>query len=453
MPIFERQNFRIARSESDKDCPTVSVGPEIIITDWLLVSVSALFFGLRIYSKLLRKTSLWWDDHVLVVAWLCLILDAIVNTINIRLGFGKHVCNIQKDHLQHIYTLTRLSTTAMMLGAVWSKTSFGLTVLRLTRNRPKVRTLVQIIIATMNSFIIFNVIAVWVQCGVGASGKVDDETYCLSKNFTTSSMMFAGIYSGLMDIVLAILPWCLIWDLHMQRKEKIGIGIAMSMGLFAACTAFVKCSMIPGMEDGDFSFHGYRLVIWGAAEVAATIGAASIPQIRVLAREVVIITHRRHEGTNEQQQPHHMIQLKHTKTSHMIQMNDTKTSHGSDSASGPGCAGPVNAPAAVKLQPRPPTTLTTAQVTSPGYGSTSTAATTDNDRSPNSRISSYTGLLYGVLGGVKRMQSRRKYPERDGHYLHANNTPQEGIWQTQEVSVQVHDREVDPRQLEVGLAV
>lgn len=80
----------------------------------------------------------------------------------------------------------------MMLGAVWSKTSFGLTVLRLTRNRPKVRTLVQIIIATMNSFIIFNVIAVWVQCGVGAHGKVDDETYCLSKRFTTSSMMFAG---------------------------------------------------------------------------------------------------------------------------------------------------------------------------------------------------------------------------------------------------------------------
>lgn len=40
-----------------------------------------------------------------------------------------------------------------------------------------------------------------------------------------------AVYSGLMDVVLAILPWCLIWDLHMQRKEKIGIGIAMSMGL------------------------------------------------------------------------------------------------------------------------------------------------------------------------------------------------------------------------------
>ena len=46
-----------------------SVGPEIIIADWLLVTVSALFLGLRIYSKFLRKTTLWWDDHVLTVAW------------------------------------------------------------------------------------------------------------------------------------------------------------------------------------------------------------------------------------------------------------------------------------------------------------------------------------------------------------------------------------------------
>lgn len=67
MPIFERQNFRFGRSESP--CPRTSVGPEIIITDWLLVFVSAVFFGLRIYSKFMRNTSLWWDDHVLLVAW------------------------------------------------------------------------------------------------------------------------------------------------------------------------------------------------------------------------------------------------------------------------------------------------------------------------------------------------------------------------------------------------
>ena len=34
-----------------------------------------------------------------------------------------------------------------------------------------------------------------------------------------------------MDIILAILPWKVIWGLQMKKKEKVGGAIAMSMGI------------------------------------------------------------------------------------------------------------------------------------------------------------------------------------------------------------------------------
>jgi hypothetical protein len=34
-----------------------------------------------------------------------------------------------------------------------------------------------------------------------------------------------------MDFVLAALPWTFLWKLRMRRKEKIGVGIAMSVGI------------------------------------------------------------------------------------------------------------------------------------------------------------------------------------------------------------------------------
>ena len=34
-----------------------------------------------------------------------------------------------------------------------------------------------------------------------------------------------------MDFILAMIPWKLLVGLHMRRREKIGIGIAMSMGV------------------------------------------------------------------------------------------------------------------------------------------------------------------------------------------------------------------------------
>jgi len=33
------------------------------------------------------------------------------------------------------------------------------------------------------------------------------------------------------DFVLAFLPWPLVWSLQMQRREKIGVAVAMSMGV------------------------------------------------------------------------------------------------------------------------------------------------------------------------------------------------------------------------------
>jgi len=34
-----------------------------------------------------------------------------------------------------------------------------------------------------------------------------------------------------MDISLALLPWKVLWNLKMRTAEKIGVGIAMSLGL------------------------------------------------------------------------------------------------------------------------------------------------------------------------------------------------------------------------------
>ena len=54
-----------------------------------------------------------------------------------------------------------------------------------------------------------------------------------------------------MDIVLALLPWKLVWPLNMRRKEKIGVIVAMSMGVFAGITAIIKVVQTPKLKGGD----------------------------------------------------------------------------------------------------------------------------------------------------------------------------------------------------------
>jgi hypothetical protein len=38
-------------------------------------------------------------------------------------------------------------------------------------------------------------------------------------------------YSAACDFTLALLPWKILMGFHMYRREKIGVAIAMSMGI------------------------------------------------------------------------------------------------------------------------------------------------------------------------------------------------------------------------------
>lgn len=45
-------------------------------------------------------------------------------------------------------------------------------------------------------------------------------------------MTFAyTVYSAFVDFTLSFLPWPLIWNLQMRRRENIGVVVAMSMGV------------------------------------------------------------------------------------------------------------------------------------------------------------------------------------------------------------------------------
>lgn len=73
-----------------------------------------------------------------------------------------------------------------------------------------------------------------------------------------------------MDILLALLPWKIVWAAKLKRSEALGVAFAMSMGLLlvfhtiggvssvganmsgsAGITAFVKVSQVPRMKSGD----------------------------------------------------------------------------------------------------------------------------------------------------------------------------------------------------------
>ncbi|KAK1758832.1 hypothetical protein QBC47DRAFT_409662 [Echria macrotheca] len=266
--------------------PHDNLGPHLLRTIWIMIGASMVFLFLRLYAKVSRSRGLWWDDHILIGAWVCITTESSLLTYATTLGYGRHIYDVPFDTnlINRTIMVINMAGTFSLVAATWSKTSFAFTLLRLTDGRTKV--FVWFIIVSINVAMGLSALFVWISCRPLQKAWMPlMDGVCWPPSFIVNYNIFSAAYSAAMDIALALLPWKLIWGLQMKRNEKIGVAVAMSCGIFAGITAIIKTTQIPKMLSAD-PYDGITLFIWGNAESCVTIIAASIPILRVFAREV-----------------------------------------------------------------------------------------------------------------------------------------------------------------------
>ncbi|KAK4150474.1 hypothetical protein C8A00DRAFT_46134 [Chaetomidium leptoderma] len=193
--------------------PHDNAGPKLNAIVWSLTALSGLVLGLRI----------------------CITIESSLLTVMTGLGYGLHIWDFDvMTNMPRLLPIINTAGTFSVTAAIWSKTSFGITLLQLTDG--------------------------W------------------TKKVTWFILISMNIAMGLS----ALFPW--VNCTPMKQKEKIGVGVAMSMGVFAGITGLVNVSRIPNMLSKDFA-DGVDLWLWGNAEATVTIIAASIPMLRVMIRD------------------------------------------------------------------------------------------------------------------------------------------------------------------------
>ncbi|PSR90350.1 hypothetical protein BD289DRAFT_354458, partial [Coniella lustricola] len=260
-------------------------GPEVIAVVWTLAMVAACFLAARIYSKRRGHKGLWWDDMLLMASWVMLALFAGAITYCVQVGVGSHVnsSNVKQTPVQ---LCTIIATVFSVLGAAWSKTSFALTLLRITRasNSRILYWGIWVVAVSLNAVLSFNALVWFVYCSPSAGAwNAKIHAQCWSRLVVVDYTRFAAAYSGAMDFVLAVVPWAVILRLRsIPLREKMGVAMGMSLGVFAGCTATMRAITVGALYSGDYTYDEGQLFIWTGAEIAMTIVATSIPILRTL---------------------------------------------------------------------------------------------------------------------------------------------------------------------------
>ncbi|KAF3360213.1 hypothetical protein VdG1_04940 [Verticillium dahliae VDG1] len=251
--------------------PTNDPAPTVVASIWVMMAVATIFLLLRIYCKAVRTRGMWWDDYIMLFAWFFLMAATAVLTELMRMGFGLTLGFVPRMHT--------LSTTVDVLNKValgLSKTSFALTLLRVAQGWQK--WFIWFMVVTMNGVLATNAVTTW-RAACDREGQDEYEAVlpgsCWSVVDAVIIAMVANSYSALVDFALALLPWKIVWKLQMKKYEKIGVAIAMSLGLVAGIVGVIKVVSAMSITAGpdipcDGSIGGGYLRSNGASRFPAS---------------------------------------------------------------------------------------------------------------------------------------------------------------------------------------
>ena len=134
-----------------------------------------------------------------------LFTEVILTTIRIKQGFGKHIEFVDPAVMPSLTVLGRVSSTFSIGAIALSKTSFSLTLLRITTGY--VRMTLWFVVVTINLTMGSNLVTVWLQC--------TDETcnrWSLGYNiFSSGKEIYPGLWplmAGGKGMQVAVLIFC-----------------------------------------------------------------------------------------------------------------------------------------------------------------------------------------------------------------------------------------------------
>ncbi|RYC93601.1 hypothetical protein BFJ63_vAg3581 [Fusarium oxysporum f. sp. narcissi] len=254
------------------------MGPMLNAVLWVQVVIFAIFVGLRLYTRSQILHSVGADDYLVVVALVFQIIYSAFVTAGTKYGLGRKFADIgNPDAYFRAVELEIYSQVAGLMVIGLGKCAVGIFLLRIVRNKFQ-KAFIWAFLAGTVFITLFSSIVVVVQCDpvqrtwdrrVPGTCWIDFSKVGLT----------VGSWFVVVDFCFAILPWFVIWELNMKRKEKITVACGLSLGIFAGICGIVRTVALNGLNASEYILD---MLIWSATESTVTIMCSSIPVLRPL---------------------------------------------------------------------------------------------------------------------------------------------------------------------------
>ncbi|KAF9768549.1 hypothetical protein IL306_014148 [Fusarium sp. DS 682] len=273
---------------------------------WTCFTVATFFVSLRLFVRWHQNRRFLADDYWITWAWLCTLTMAILQTeqtnslwymTNLQTG---RIAYDPEELLRQRSQLTRwqFPIIKMFWIILWSvKASFLALFYRLVQPFPIIRRCWYGVSVFAVLALAVSIICSALTCSPpsdyfhGRSNSPLPKPRLISNSFALGScdspqeqwrqsfnVIFSTTVDVTTDIMIMALPIAVLPSLQLDKKKKIGLGIAFSLGIIIICVAIVRMSQVIVGKKVDL----VGLAIWGAVETATALVVGSLPALKGL---------------------------------------------------------------------------------------------------------------------------------------------------------------------------
>lgn len=264
-------------------------GPGLIYVCIIFNVISTILCAARVYSRVFITKALGVDDFLIVCGQVTSIVLAVLIIIGNKVFFsGRHVWDIPISTFRG----HRLNVWISMWFYISTSTFVKISVLLFYR-RLSVKFSKAFLIATWVG-IIYNIVymvaffmTLLLICDPAyAYWESFDPVWASTHKFRCQtegmSLPVSGGLSVIGDIYSTLLPFFLVYNLDLPRRQKFALYGLFALGFLSVAAGTVRTVLLYQMLHGDFDFTRilWETWIWGVIELSVAIWAASAPALK-----------------------------------------------------------------------------------------------------------------------------------------------------------------------------
>jgi hypothetical protein len=202
-------------------------------------------------------------------------------------GLGRHTSLVSDADAEKFNHWRFFHSIIIMVGISLVKISIACFLRRFVPNKNYQRFLIGAIVFLV-AFTLSCAGTLIFNCGAEVSAnwnfalRTDGKAKCFTNNTFTNIGVFNSSINIATDVVFALLPVPIVWNLETNLRTRITLVIILSLGLFACVASIVKTVYQARVfASPDWTFHD-SFFMWNNIEFNIGILAASLPALRPL---------------------------------------------------------------------------------------------------------------------------------------------------------------------------